>query len=266
MIIIGEKLNSSVQAVRNAIESMDEDYIANLSVAQSDAGADYIDINAGAFSENEAKHLKWMAEVVVKNTTTSISIDSKNHEAILAALKVNKNGKPLINSITDEKYRFDAIAPLVSEFDTSIVALCLDDEGLPETLDDRLKIANSLVGKLVQRGSKPCDIFIDPLVRPVGTGAHYGVQALESIKRIKQEFPEFHIACGLSNISFGIPARKLMNQAFLVAAMANGMDGTILDPLDKRLMSLLLASDALLGRDKFCMNYISHYREGLLEG
>jgi 5-methyltetrahydrofolate--homocysteine methyltransferase len=103
------------------------------------------------------------------------------------------------------------------------------------------------------------------MIRPVGTGSHYGNVALDTIRTVKTEYPDVHIACGLSNISFGIPARKVMNQAFLVAAMAAGMDGAILDPLDKKLMTFLYASEALLGVDDFCMNYITKFREGELE-
>lgn len=127
-------------------------------------------------------------------------------------------------------------------------------------------IAERLINNLHKEGVALDDIFIDPLVRPVGTGSHYGNVALETIRTIKTNFPETHITCGLSNISFGIPARKLMNTAFMVAAMASGMDGAILDPLDKQLMSFLYATDALLGRDEYCMEYITLYRDGFFDG
>jgi 5-methyltetrahydrofolate--homocysteine methyltransferase len=103
------------------------------------------------------------------------------------------------------------------------------------------------------------------MVRPIGTGSHYGTVAIETIRKVKQEFPETHIACGLSNISFGIPARKLVNQAFLIVAMSAGMDGAIMDPLDKKIMSFVYATEALMGQDDYCMNYLTRFREGLLE-
>jgi len=109
------------------------------------------------------------------------------------------------------------------------------------------------------------DIFIDPLIRPIGTGSQNGIVALETIRKVRSEFPGVHITCGLSNISFGIPARKLMNQAFLIAAMTAGMDSAILDPLDKKLMSFIYATEALLGLYDFCMNYLTKFREGELE-
>jgi 5-methyltetrahydrofolate--homocysteine methyltransferase len=141
----------------------------------------------------------------------------------------------------------------------------MDDKGMPETIQDRVMIAERLIEKLTKEGLSIDDIYIDPMVRPIGTGSHYGVVAIETIRKIKTEFPEVHIACGLSNISFGIPARKLMNQAFLVAAMAAGMDGAILDPLDKKLMSFMYATEALMGMDDYCMNYLTKFREGEIE-
>jgi cobalamin-dependent methionine synthase I len=141
----------------------------------------------------------------------------------------------------------------------------MDDRGMPETVDERVTIAERLVEKLTKEGLPLSDIYIDPMVRPIGTGSHYGIIAIETIRKVKAEFPDVHIACGLSNISFGIPARKLVNQAFLVAAMTAGMDGAILDPLDKKLMSFMYATEALLGIDEYCLNYLTKFREGEIE-
>jgi len=193
------------------------------------------------------------------------AIDSPNPEAIKRALKINKNPKPMINSITAEKERFETIAPILAEHEASVVALCMDDSGMPETADDRFKIAETLVEGLTKIGMKPGDIYIDPLIRPVGTGSHYGVVALETMRNVKERFPEVHIMCGLSNISHGLPARKIINQVFLISAMNAGMDGAILDPLDKKLMTFLYACEAVLGHDDFCVNYLEKYREGLIE-
>lgn len=225
-----------------------------------------MDVNAGMFTGEEPERLVWLVNTIQEVTDAPFSIDSPNPKAIEAALKANKNPKPIINSITDEKERYDAIMPLAVQFNTGIIALCMDDTGMPETIDERVVIAERLIGKLTKEGIAMEDIYIDPLIRPIGTGSHYGVVAIETIRRVKSEFPSVHIACGLSNISFGIPARKLMNQAFLVAAMAAGMDGAILDPLDKKLMSFMYATEALMGLDDYCMNYLTKFREGELEG
>lgn len=266
MIIIGEKINSTLKAIRPAIESYDTATIQDIAKKQYEAGATFLDVNAGMFTGEEPERLVWLVNTIQEVTDAPFSIDSPNPKAIEAALKANKNPKPIINSITDEKERYDAIMPLAVQFNTGIIALCMDDTGMPETIDERVVIAERLIGKLTKEGIAMEDIYIDPLIRPIGTGSHYGVVAIETIRRVKSEFPSVHIACGLTNISFGIPARKLMNQAFLVAAMAAGMDGAILDPLDKKLMSFMYATEALMGLDDYCMNYLTKFREGELEG
>lgn len=265
MIIIGEKVNSTLKAVRPAMENYDAAFIQDLAKRQYDAGATYIDVNAGMFYNDEPERLEWLVKTIQEAIDAPFAVDSPNAKALRKGLEANKNSKPIINSITDEKERYDAVMPLVVEFKTGIVALCMDDTGMPETVEDRVIIAGRLINKLTREGVALNDIYIDPMVRPIGTGSHYGTVAIETIRKVKTEFPEAHIACGLSNISFGIPARKLMNQAFLVAAVAAGMDGAILDPLDKKLMSFLYASEALMGIDDFCMNYMMKFREGSLE-
>ncbi|HHW48764.1 MAG TPA: methyltetrahydrofolate cobalamin methyltransferase [Clostridiaceae bacterium] len=265
MIIIGEKINSTLKTVRTAIEKYDAAAIQELAKKQYNIGASYIDVNAGELHEDEPERLAWLVNTIQDVLDVPFSIDSPNPKAIEAALKTNKNPKPIINSITDEKERYNAIVPLAAEYKTGIIALCMDDEGMPETVDGRIKIAERLVEKLTREGIPPGDIYIDPMIRPIGTGSHYGMVALETMRRIRAEIPEVHIVCGLSNISFGIPARKLMNRAFLVAAMTAGMDAAILDPLDKKLMSFVYATEALLGKDDYCMNYINKFREGEIE-
>lgn len=265
MIIIGEKINSTLKSVKPAIENYDATFIQELAKRQYDAGASYIDVNAGMFYNDEPERLEWLVKTVQESIDAPLSIDSPNPKALEKALKANKNGKPIINSITDEKERFNSVLPLVVDYKAGIIALCMDDTGMPETAEDRVKVSESLISKLTKEGVSIEDIYIDPMIRPIGTGSHYGVVALETMHKVKSEFPGVHIACGLSNISFGIPARKLMNQAFLIAALAAGMDGAILDPLDNKLMSFVYAGEALLGIDDFCMNYITRFREGLLE-
>ncbi len=266
MIIIGEKINSTLKSIRPAIESYDKLAVQDLAIRQSEAGASYIDLNAGMFLADEPERLAWLVKVVEEVIDTPLCLDSPNPLALISALKEIKKKKPIINSITDEKERFDSVFPLVVEYKTGVIALCMNDDGMPETTIDRVKIAENLVEKLTKAGVALCDIYIDPLVRPIGTGSHYGNVAIETIRQVKKEFPEAHIACGLSNISYGLPNRKLINQSFLIAAIMAGMDGAILDPLDKRMMSFIYAGEALSGADDYCMEYITKFKEGLLEG
>jgi 5-methyltetrahydrofolate--homocysteine methyltransferase len=265
MIIIGEKLNRTLKAVKAAMENQDQGFIQELAKKQSEAGATYLDVNAGMFVYDESEKLEWLIQTVQEVCPTPFSIDSPNPAAIERALRANRNGKPIINSITNDKARFNSILPLALQYKAGIIALCMDDTGMPETAAERVGIGERLIAKLNKEGIPLDDIYIDPLVRPIGNGSHYGVVAIETIRAIKTKFPQVHIACGLSNISFGIPARKLMNQTFLIAAMTAGMDGAIMDPLDRKLMSFLYATEALLGTDDYCMNFLTKFREGALE-
>lgn len=265
MIIIGEKINSTLKSIRPAMECRDAATIIDLAKRQSEAGACYLDVNAGMFYDNELEILQWLMETIQSEVKTPLAIDSPNPKAILVGLKANRNGKPIINSITGEKERFNAILPLVAEYKTGVIALCMDDRGMPETSQERVEVAHNMIEGLTREGIPLDDIYIDPMIRPIGTGSHYGHVALDTIRTIKSEYPDIHIACGLSNISFGIPARKVMNQTFLVAAMTCGMDGAILDPLDKKLMTFLYSAEALLGIDDYCMNYLTQFRAGELE-
>ena len=265
MIIIGEKINSTLKSIRPAMESRDKTAIQDLALRQIKAGANFIDVNAGMFYENEDEVLQWLIETIQEVTDVPFAIDSPSAMAILTGLKVNKNGQPIINSITAEKARYDAIIPLIKQFNAKVIALCMDDTGMPETTEDRVAIARTLIKNLTGEGVSMSDIFIDPMVRPIGTGSHYGTVAIDTIRQVKTEFPEVHIACGLSNVSFGLPARKILNQTFLVAAMAAGMDGAIVDPLDKKLMSFVYATEALLGKDDYCMEFLTKFREGEIE-
>lgn len=262
MIVIGEKINSSIPSVKKAIENRDEAFIRNLALAQEEAEADYIDVNAGAFVDTELNYLRWLMEIVQGAVDTPLVIDSPNPKALALGLSLNRNGKPMINSISGEKERYQAVLPLLKEHGVRIVAMAMGDEGIPETTDQAVSNAAALIHQLTNEGIKLDDIFVDPLIRPIGTNSEYGNMALNTIRRIRQEFPDVHITCGLSNISFGIPARKLMNQAFLVMAMVAGLDSAIMNPLDAGLMAMVYACEALLGKDEYCMEYISQYREG----
>ena len=262
MIVIGEKLNSTLKAIRPAMEARDSETIRELARQQVAAGATHLDVNAGMFLKEEREILTWLVETVSEVTDVPLVLDSPSPEALEAGLKVHRNGRPVINSITGETERWEAVLPLVTKYDAGVIALCMDDRGMPEDVDGRVDIAHTMIRGLTQAGVQPGDIYIDPLVRPVSTGSHYGVVAIETIRRVKADHPDVHIACGLSNVSYGIPGRKRMNQAFLVAAMAAGMDGAILDPLDTDLMDLVCATEALLGRDAYCMNYLKRHRAG----
>lgn len=264
MIIIGELINASRKPIKMAIEAKDVQAIQTVAVNQTEAGADYIDVNAGVFVGQEPEHLKWLVETVQQVTDKPCAIDSPDPKAIEAALSVHK-GTPMINSISLERERYEKLMPIIAGSDMKVVALCMSDAGMPRTVDDRMKIAEELVGELIKNDIAIGNIFVDPLVQPVSVENTFGLEFINAIEKVVQRFEGIHTACGLSNISYGLPSRKFMNQTFMTMAIAKGLDGAIINPLDKKMMANIIAAEALAGRDGFCMNYLKAFRAGQLE-
>lgn len=265
MLIIGELINTSRKAIKEAVSNWDSEYIKKVAAEQAEAGATYIDVNCGTMINNEIEVMKWLVETVQEATTLPLCIDSPSPEALEAGLSLCKNGQPMINSISDEKERFDKVLPLVLKYKAKVVALCMDDTGMPDTADDRMRVVRSLYKKLTDAGVPEGHIYFDPLVKPVSSVETAGIEVLETIKQIKAEYPEVHFTCGLSNVSYGLPNRAVLNRLFVVQTMTLGMDGYILNPTDKAMMGTIYASLALLGQDSYCMGYITAHRKGLYE-
>lgn len=264
MIIIGELINASRKAIGAAIEAEDTEAVQKVAKDQAEAGADFIDVNAGIFVGKEPQYLKWLVQTVQEVTDTPCAIDSPDPKAIEAALSVHQ-GTAMINSTSLEKDRYEKLMPIIAGTDMKVIALCMSDEGMPQTVDDRMKIADTLVNGLLNNNVKLENIFVDPLVQPVSVNNTFGMAFIDAIEKIVNAFPGIHTACGLSNISYGLPARKFMNQTFMIMAIAKGLDGAIINPLDKKMMANIIAAEALAGRDEFCTKYLSAYRAGLFE-
>jgi len=262
MIIIGELINASRKAIKTAIEAGDAAAIQKVALDQAAAGADYIDVNAGIFVGQEPEYLQWLVETVQAVTDTPCAIDSPDPLAIEAALSVHK-GTPMINSISLEKERYEKLMPIIAGTDLKVIALCMSDAGMPQTVADRMAIADELVGGLLKNNVAVENIFVDPFVQPVSVDNSFGVEFINAIEQIVKTFPGIHTACGLSNISYGLPARKFMNQTFMTMAIAKGLDGAIINPLDARMMANIVAAEALAGKDNFCMNYLKAFRAGM---
>jgi 5-methyltetrahydrofolate--homocysteine methyltransferase len=203
-------------------------------------------------------------EIVQTVTDKPCAIDSPDPKAIETALAAHK-GTAMINSISLEKDRYDTLLPLVAGSDLKVVALCMSDEGMPETTDDRMKIADKLVNGLLQNNVAIENIYVDPLVQPVSTNNLFGVEFLNAIEQIVTTFKGVHTMCGLSNISFGLPNRPFLNQTFMSMAIAKGLDGAIINPLDKKMMANIIAATALAGNDDFCMEYLKAFRANKLD-
>lgn len=264
MLIVGELINASRKAVGEAISAQNAEAIKELAVNQHNAGADYIDVNAGIFVGKEAEYLQWLVKTVQEVVDAPCCIDSPDPAAIEKALSVHK-GTAMINSISLEKDRYDALLPVIAGTDLKVVALCMSDEGMPETTEDRVKIADKLVNDLVKNNVSLDNIYVDPLVQPVSTKSTFGMEFLNAVDEIMTRFKGVHTICGLSNISYGLPLRPMLNQTFAVMAIARGLDGLIINPLDNQMIKNIIAAEALAGRDSFCRNYLKAYREKKFE-
>lgn len=265
MLIIGELINTSRKLIGEAVEKRDADYIRKIATDQVAAGANYVDINCGTMIFDEVEAMEWLVNTVQEVVQAPLCIDSPNPKAIEAGLKLARNGQSLINSITGEKERYAEILPLVINYKTKVVALCMDDNGMPETAEDRMAVAQKLYQNLTEAGVPEDDIYFDPLVKPVSTGDKAGLEVLDTVKLIRHKYPNVHMVCGLSNVSFGLPNRKILNKYFMIQTMAMGMDGYILNPLDKSMMGAVQGSQTLLGNDSYCTGYLNAHRKGLYE-
>lgn len=262
MIVIAEKINGSIPSVAKAIQERNADHIRDLAKRQAEAGATFIDVCASVDEEVEVETLKWLIDLVQEVTDVPISIDSPSPTSIVGAIPFCK--KPgLINSVSMEGNKVDIIFPVIADTKWECVALCCDDTGIPKSADDRLRVFGNLMQKVKEYNIDPSRMHIDPLVEMLCTTD----DAMENLgvvmSEIKKQYPTIHVTGAVSNISFNLPYRKIVNLSFMILAMNAGLDSAIFDPLNRDLMGAMYATEALLGMDDYCMEYITAYREGV---
>jgi cobalamin-dependent methionine synthase I len=264
MKIIGEKINGTRKKVKEAVLSRDAAFIQKLAADQAQAGATWIDVNAGTPTEREPDDLIWLVRTVQAVVDQPLCLDSANPAALAAALPTVTKA-PLINSISGEQGRLTGVMPLAAQAQGGVIALAMDDKGIPATTEGRLAIAQRLIGLTREAGIPDEQVYVDPLVMTIGASGDAGRIALATVRAVKAEFPKIHFSSGLSNVSFGLPARSLINRAFLTLMLEAGLDSAILDPLDRDLRKAILAAEAVLGIDRHCLGYTRAFRAGLLE-
>ncbi len=261
MIIIGEKINGTIPVVKEAIANRDAAFIADRASRQAMAGANYIDVCASTAPEHEIETLKWLIEVVQDATDTPLSIDSPNPRAIEAVFKYAQ--KPgMINSISEEGDKCEVLLPLLEGNSWEVVGLTCDNNGIPNDLETKVNITKTMVEKAAKYGITPDRIHIDPCVMALSTDHNALLNFIEEIKTIKALFPQIHVTGAISNISFGLPLRTLINQTAMTYSVQAGMDSAVLDPLNLDMMGTIFAAKALLGQDKHCRKYSKAYRSG----
>jgi 5-methyltetrahydrofolate--homocysteine methyltransferase len=261
--VIGERINTSRKRVQEAVAARDAAYIIADVKKQEAAGAAFIDVNAGARIGHEEEEMRWLLETIQPEINTPLALDSPD-PAVLEMAFAMVNHPPMINSISLEKERFEAMIPFLTGKNCRVIALCMDDDGMPESADHIVSRARKLVAELNKAGIPTPHIYVDPLVQPISTDSNKGVMVLEAVRTIKTLFPELHITGGLSNISYGLPQRKIINRTFISLMMSAGMDSAIIDPLDNQIMAVIKTADMLLGHDDFCMGYLKGVRAGII--
>jgi 5-methyltetrahydrofolate--homocysteine methyltransferase len=264
MKIIGEKINGTRAQIAKALAERDAAFIQTLAKRQAEAGASWLDVNAGTPPDREPDDLMWLAKTVQEVTDVPLCLDSANPKALAAVVNVTRQ-TPMINSISGEPHRLTDVLPIVAEHGCPVIALCMDDRGIPANVETRLEVIRRVIEATRRAGLPDDKVYVDPLVMALATNTECANIALEAMRAIRTEFPAAHLVSGLSNVSFGLPARALINRTFLVLAMSAGLDTAIADPLDRELCAAILAADLLLGRDKYCLNYTRAYRAGLLK-
>lgn len=258
-VIIGERINPTGR--KSLLKELKEgkfDIVKRDAVAQVEAGAKIIDVNAGVPGEDEEPILKDMMQAVMEVTDMPLCIDTADNTALETALSIYE-GKALINSVNGEEERLESVLPLVKEYDASVIGLCMDDEGIPPTPADRFKVAAKIIERADKLGISADRIVIDPLALTMGSDHNAGRISIETIQKVVEEFG-VNVTMGCSNISFGMPDRAVINANFISMAILAGLTCPITNPLEEEVVLAITAADLVMGRDEFGMNWIKSFR------
>jgi cobalamin-dependent methionine synthase I len=265
MEIIGERINGTRKRVARAIAERDADFVKELAVKQAKAGSTWLDVNAGTHPSQEPDDLLWLIENIQSVVGTPLCLDSANPQALRIAIDA-VDQTPMINSISGEPDRLQGILPLVAEHGCPVIALAMDAKEIPKSVDKRLEVIRRVIEATRASGVPDGKVYVDPLAMTIATDTNSALIAVDTMRAVRREYPEAHFTIGLSNISFGLPARSYINRAFLTLALAAGLDSAILDPLDREMKAALVAAELVLGHDRHCLNYTRAYRAGLFNG
>lgn len=250
--------------MKKALLGHDEDFIRDAAEEQARKGAGYIDVNVATGKGSpgqEKKDMGWAVRLVQEASGKPVAIDTTDPAVLEAGLQAHQ-GQAMINSITGEKDRLEDFLKLAGRYQSLVIALPISDRGIPPTPEERLEVCHGILEEAQRHQVPPSHLYFDPLVLPVSVETGHGLRSIETLEGIKK-IPGVKTTLGLSNISYGMPQRKLLNRAFLALCLRY-LDSAILDPLDQPLVALLRAGNTLLGKDKMCMDYLKAYRRGEL--
>lgn len=262
--LIGERINPTGRnALAAEMAAGDLQRVGSDALAQVEAGATVLDVNAGIPMVDEPALLAEVVALVESVTDVPLCIDSSVVGALARGLEACE-GKPLVNSVTGEDGRLEAVLPLVSNHGAAVIGLTMDEDGISDTPARRLEVARKILSRAEDHGIPAADVLIDPLVLPVGATPMAGRIALETLRLVRGELG-VNTVCGASNISFGLPDRPAVNSAFLSMAVAAGITAVIANPLDEASRTGILTGDLLMGNDEHCMNWITAHRKSTSE-
>jgi len=258
--IIGERINPSGRKnLRQALLDGEWDYVIRQAIKQVEAGADILDVNVGGKGIDETVVLPEAVKRIAGAVSVPLSIDTRVPAALAAALAVCP-GRPLVNSIGGEDRILAENLPILANAHVPVIVLCMGQAGIPANADDRLRIAHQVLDAAVRAGVAENDVILDPLVMTVGAYDQAARVTLETTRRLRMEFPNNNITGGASNVSFGMPARPIINAHFLSTAVTLGMNIPITDPTDPQIKYAVLCGNIFLGGDRKTRNYLRHYR------
>lgn len=258
-VIIGERINpTGRKKVLAALKEGNFDQVRKDAVDQVEAGAAILDVNAGVPGADEPALLEQIMGIVLEMTDVPLCIDTADPEALERALSLYQ-GKALVNSVNGEERSLEAILPLVKEHGAAVIGLCMDDDGIPETAEERLAVAGKIIERAGKLGIPAEDIVIDPLALTMGSDSNAGRIALDTIELVVEEFG-VNVTMGASNISFGLPDRKYINSTYIAMAIYAGLTCPITNPMVTEVRTAVLAADLSMGRDDYGMNWIKAYR------
>lgn len=268
MIIIGERVNATRKVIKAAVQSHDEQPIIDEIRRQDEAGANFIDLNAGTGSgdrEQEASDLAWLIDIALRTTEKDFTLDSSD-PAVLERDFAHLDGRrpALLNSVNGESERLEPVMGLVAKLGCPVIALAMDDSGIPPTMNDRLGVCESIMKVADKHGVSEDRIYFDPLVLPLISDTESAQITFDTIREIKSRFPSAKTTLGLSNVSHGLPQRAMINQAFLLSAIISGLDSVICDPANERIKWAITLGELVAGRDKHCRRYARRVRKGEL--
>ena len=260
MIIISEKLNSSIPSSLKLMENGTDEEISNFISVQAESGAEYLDLN-GAMCKDEVKTVKRIADLIIEKSECGIALDSPSVKVMEELLEhIGGIRDVIINSITASE-RHENI-DLAVKYNAGIIAVLTDENGTPDTAEKRLSNADFVISKMREAGIDDSKIYIDVIAETAAVEDKAASVALETVRLVKEKYENVHITCGLSNISFGLPERKVLNSAFFSAAVVLGMDAPICDITSPSMKKAFAATKVLLGEDDYCMEYIEEMRNG----